>query len=126
MLRAFKSMREVLRDGGILVLTQGITNKRWKEKPRFILTINTKDFSRLFVIDYFPLRARYNILDIFHSKESRDFKVWSIEYAQILLKDDQDRLLKMSGFRTVDFYGTYQFDTYEKETSSRLITVTHK
>jgi glycine/sarcosine N-methyltransferase len=28
-LRAFRSMRDVLRDGGILVLTQGTTDKQW-------------------------------------------------------------------------------------------------
>jgi glycine/sarcosine N-methyltransferase len=125
-LRAFKSMRQVLRDDGILVLTQGTTDKQWKEKPRFILAVNTTEFSRLFVIDYFDQGARYNILDIFHGEEARDFKVWSVDYPQMLLRDDQDRLLKASGFGSVNFYGTYRFDPYDKETSDRLITVARK
>jgi glycine/sarcosine N-methyltransferase len=125
-LRAFKSMRDVLRDAGILVLTQGTTDKQWKEKPRFILAVNTKEFSRLFVMDYFDQGARYNILDIFHSEEACDFKVWSVDYLQIPLKDDQERLLKASGFRAVDFYSTYRFDPYDKEASDRLIAVARK
>jgi glycine/sarcosine N-methyltransferase len=125
-LRAFKSMREVLREGGILILTQGTTDKMWKEKPRFILAVNRKDFSRLFVIDYFDQGARYNILDIFHGDEAGDFKVWSTEYPYILLRDDQDRLLRASGFETVDFYGSYHFDPYDKETSNLLIAVARK
>jgi glycine/sarcosine N-methyltransferase len=125
-LRAFRSMREVLREGGILVLTQGTTDKKWKEKPRFILAVNRKDFSRLFVIDYLDRGARYNVLDIFHSEECSDFKVWSTDYPLILLKDDQERLLKASGFGEVDFYGTYRFGPYDRETSDLLIAVAHK
>ena len=125
-LRAFRSMRQVLRHGGILVLTQGTTDKQWRDKPRFIPAVNTKDFSRLFVIDYLDRGARYNILDLFHGQKARDFKVWSVEYPHMLLKDDQERLLKASGFDTVDFYGTYHFDPYDKETSDRLIIVAHK
>jgi glycine/sarcosine N-methyltransferase len=125
-LRAFKSMRQVLRPGGILILTQGTNDKQWQEKPRFILAANTKDFSRLFVIDYFERGARYNILDIFHSETSHDFKSWSIDYKCVLLRDDQERLLRASGFRDVRFYGSFRFDPYDKETSRRLIAVATK
>ena len=112
-LRAFRSMREVLREGGILILTQGTTDKMWKEKPRF-------------VIDYFNRGARYNVLDIFHGDEAGDFKVWSTDYPDVLLQDDQERLLTASGFCGVDFYGSYHFDPYDKETSNMLIAVAHK
>lgn len=122
-LRAFGSMRQVLRSGGILVLTQGTTDKQWREKPRFILTVNTQEFSRLFVIDYLDKGARYNVLDIHHTEEARDLQIWSVEYSQILLKDDQERLLRGSGFGTMDFFGTYLFEPYDKEKSDRLIVV---
>ena len=122
-LRAFRSMRQVLRSGGILVLTQGTTDKQWREKPRFILAVNTREFSRLFVIDYLDQGARYNILDIRHAEKARDLQIWSVEYSQILLQDDQERLLRVSGFRTIDFFGTYVFEPYDKEKSDRLIVV---
>jgi ubiquinone/menaquinone biosynthesis C-methylase UbiE len=125
-IRAFRSMHAVLCDSGILVLTQGTTDKQWREKPRFILAVNTRDFSRLFVIDYFACGARYNVLDIFHSAEACDFKIWSIDYAHILLQDEQERLLKASGFGAVDFYGNYRFEPYDKETSDQLIAIAHK
>jgi SAM-dependent methyltransferase len=125
-LRAFGSMRQVLREGGILVLTQGTTDKQWGKKPRFILVVNTDDFSRVFVIDYLDQGARYNILDIFHGDETRDFKVWSVDYSHMLLQDDHERLLKESGFVNVDSYGSYQFDPYDAETSDRLIVVARK
>ena len=125
-LRAFASMRSVLRYGGILVLTQGTTDKQWQQKPRFILAVNERDFTRLFVIDYLGEGARYNILDIHHGEAKRDFETWSVEYSRVYLRDDQERLLKTSGFETVDFYGTYGREPYDKETSNRLIAVAQK
>jgi SAM-dependent methyltransferase len=125
-LRAFESMRGVLRQGGILVLTQGTSDRQWREKPRFIPAINEPDFTRLFVIDYLDEGARYHILDIYHSDEVRDFKVWSVEYPRMYLRDDQERLLKAAGFGTVTCYGSYRFDPYDVETSQRLIVVGQK
>jgi ubiquinone/menaquinone biosynthesis C-methylase UbiE len=49
-LRAVGSMRGVLRDGGLLVLSQGTSDRQWRDKPRFVLAVNTPDFSRLFVM----------------------------------------------------------------------------
>jgi len=122
-LRALRSMGRVLRKGGILVLTQMTTDKQWEKKPRFITAVNNRDFSRVFVIDYIKKGARYNILDIFHSDDNLDFKVWSINYDRILLKDDIDRLLKAAGFRIINYYGSYEFEPYSKEKSDMLIIV---
>lgn len=123
-LRACKSIRGVLREGGILVLSQGTTDRQWQEKPRFIMAVNRADVTRLFVIDYFEQGgARYNVLDIIHKEEERDFKVWSFDYPQMLLRDDYERLLQAVGFKMVTFYGDYQFNPYDKERSQRLITV---
>ncbi|OGO62239.1 MAG: hypothetical protein A2030_11575 [Chloroflexi bacterium RBG_19FT_COMBO_50_10] len=124
-LKAFKSMFEVLRDGGLLVLTAMPTDRQWKEKPRFHLVTNTRDFSRLFVIDYEEHAARYTILDICHSEERGELKVWSAEL-QVFLPDAQERLLKAAGFQRVDFYGSFDFTPYNKEISDSLIAVAYK
>lgn len=125
-LRAFRSMRGVLREGGLLILTQGTTDKQWKEKPRFILAVKTKDFSRLFVIDYLGAGARYNILDIYQGEERDELQTWSIEYPRMLLKDDQERLLRAANFEWMHFYGSYKFEPYDKASSQLLIAVAHK
>lgn len=127
-LKAFRSMRHVLRDGGLLILSQGTTDKQWKEKPRFILAVNTPEVSRLFVIDYIdPLnrRARYNVLDILHQEAHDALKVWGTDY-YILLQEDLERLLQQAGFRAVEFFGSYGFNLYDREASNRLIAVAQK
>jgi ubiquinone/menaquinone biosynthesis C-methylase UbiE len=124
-LRAFGSMRSVLRDGGLLVLTAIPTDKQWAEKPRFVLNANTRDFSRLFVIDYQAHTARYNVLDIFHSEDKGGLEVWSTELT-VLLQADQQRLLEEAGFRSVAFYGSLAFDPYDRETSDQLIAVARR
>lgn len=125
-IQAFRSMYKVLKDNGILILSQGTTDKQWKEKPRFILAVNDKDFSRLFVIDYKNKGARYNVLDIYHKGKKSELKVWSVDYPQMLLKDDYKKLLKLAGFRKVNFYGSYHFEPYNKRKSDVLIVVAHK
>jgi SAM-dependent methyltransferase len=124
-LRAFESMRGVLRDGGVLILSQGTTDRQWAERPRFILVEDNQDFTRLFVIDYLDKGARYNVVDIFHRGEESEVESWGIDYPHMLFRDGQENLLKSAGFRAVEFYGSYAFEPYSRETSSHLITVAH-
>ncbi len=121
--RALRSMRGALRDGGLLVLSQGTTDRQWAAKPRFLLAVNEPDFSRLFVIDYEGQGATYHVLDILHGKEAGGLEVWSVHYPRIYLRVDQERLLGEAGFRRVEFYGSYGFDRYDRETSDQLIAV---
>lgn len=69
--------------------------------------------------------VRYNVLDILHSEEANEFKVWNAEL-HVLLRDDQETLLRASGFDIVDFYGSFDFDPYDKERSNKLIAVAHR
>ena len=123
---ALRSMRAVLRRGGILVLSQGTTDRQWAEKPRFILAANSAEFSRLFVIDYLNAGARYNIVDIHRGGGKEELEVWNVEYPRILLHDDQQRLLRVAGFSSVEFFGSYRFEPYDKEESRNLIAVAQR
>ena len=54
-----------------------------------------------------------------------ELKVWSTD-AHILLRNYQERLLKEAGFGMVDFFGGYDFEPSDKQTSRRLIAVARK
>ena len=121
--RAFRSMRSVLAKDGVLVLDQGITDGR--EYGRFALNRSSRDATRLYVIDHIGERkATYHVLDVLH-REPPELKVWTSD-VHILLRDDQERLLRAAGFSQVSFYGGYAFEPYDKKTSQRLIAVARR
>ncbi|NPV07910.1 MAG: class I SAM-dependent methyltransferase [Anaerolineae bacterium] len=124
--KAFRSMRDVLRPGGILVLTQGTSDRQWREKPRFLLALDTPEVTRLFVIDYEGQGACYNIVDVDHRRPGGELKVWSTDYPRVLLRDDYARLLDEAGFAAVHFYGGYGFQPYDRNESRRLIVVAER
>lgn len=122
-LAALRSMRGVLRPGGIIVLSQGTTDKQWEAKPRFLLALDDAALTRLFVIDYHGAGARYNIVDICRSGPKPEVKTWSIDYDWVLLRDDYLRLLQAAGFCDVELYGSWKGETYSRSQSDRLIAV---
>jgi glycine/sarcosine N-methyltransferase len=125
LLRAFESMMNVLRPGGILILTSIPTDKQWNEKNRFFLAANTQKASRVFAVDYLDHSARYNILDIFHDENRNELRIWSAELS-IFLKDEQEKLLKEAGFTTIDFYSSFDFNPYDVKGSELLIATARK
>ncbi len=82
--------------------------------------------NKYFVIDYIGEGARYHLLDIYHTEEIRELKVWSVKYPRVYLRDDQERMLRASGFETIDCYGSWQFDPYDANASDRLVVVAQK
>lgn len=125
LLRALGSMRAVLREGGVLILTQGMCDRQLRERPRFIPVIQTRDFSRVFVIDYGTETMTIHALDLAHEERRQDFQTYDFTY-RILLRDDYDRLLSAAGYGERWFYGSYGLEPYDKERSNRLIVVAQR
>lgn len=125
LLRALGSMRAVLRERGVLVLTQGMCDRQLREKPRFIPVIQTRDFSRVFVIDYGTETLTIHVLDLVHEEQNQAFQTYDFTY-RVLLRDDYDRLLSAAGFGERWYYGSYNLEPYDKESSHRLIVVAQR
>jgi glycine/sarcosine N-methyltransferase len=124
-LKAFESIAGVLREDGILVLSAIPTDRQWQEKPKFSLAADTPNCTRIFVMDYFEKAVRYHILDLLRYPAGTEMKTWSAEIT-VLLRDDQERLLKSAGFQQVDFFGGYDFSPYDKAASNQMIAVSRK
>lgn len=125
-LAALRSMRAVLREGGVLVLEQGFTDSLWSLKPASLPVVATRDISRRFDLDYLGGRdLRITIVDTVVSPAHADVAPWS-GVLHLLLKDDQERLLAEAGFRSVEFYGGFSFEPYDTSSSERLVTVARR
>jgi hypothetical protein len=88
-----------------------------------LLACDDPDLTRLFVIDYQGFGARYNVVDIDRAGGEPHLSVWSVEYAQMLLVDDYERLLRAAGFSHVSMYGSFEGEPYDRRTSASLIVV---
>jgi ubiquinone/menaquinone biosynthesis C-methylase UbiE len=119
-----QGIKAMLRDGGIVVLSQGLSDRILDQRPRFIPEINTRDLSRVFVLDYFDRTVEIHILDLFHEADRQEFKVDTFEYL-IIRQDDYQRILDEAGYAKVEFYGSFSLDEYDKATSDQLIVVAH-
>ncbi len=122
---ALRSMWRVLRLGGILVLSQGLTDKLVNQQPRFIPEINTRDLSRVFAIDYLDGRVRINVIDLVHEAERQEFMVDSFEYLK-LLPGQYQRLLDEAGFSLASMYAGFSQQRYDPETSDQVVIVARK
>jgi len=123
-LEALQSMRQVLKPGGILIFDQGLSDAMIREKPGVDPILNTRDYSRLFVIDYDPEVMTIRICDFIHTETACDFQTFTVRL-RIRLLDDWKRLLARAGFQKVDFFGSWEEEPYDKTTSKRLIAVAY-
>ena len=124
-LQALASMRGVLRDQGILILTQGMCDKQLRERPRYVPVVNTWDFSRLFVMEYADETLQIDILDLLHTEERQVLDFARVTY-RVLLRDDYERLLSQAGFAQRHYYGNFLCEPYDTEHSNRLIVVAQR
>ena len=124
-LRALRSMKSVLKAGGILVFDQGQTDATMKNPPKYDPIVNDRDFSRLFVMEYSKEQMEVHIFDFLHSDKNQDFKHSSFRI-RIRLKDSWEQILNQAGFRKSEYCGDWLYTPYDKERSKRLIVVTHK
>lgn len=125
-IQAFASMRNVLRDGGILVVSTGVSDMTWQQKPRFVPEVWRDDFLRLFVIDYLGEGACFNVIDLHGHPDENRMESWSMTYNRVYLHDDIEEALAAARFRECRFYGDYLFEPYDRATSGMLIAVATK
>lgn len=125
-LAALRSMHGVLRDpGGVLVLSQGMSDRMMVERPRIIPALNVRDHSRIFFIDYHEETVTMHVLDLFHGEGENDFRVDSFEY-RMIGREDYERLLKEAGFRIVEFYSSFGFEPYDELESNFMVVVARR
>jgi len=124
-LMALKSMRSVLRSGGILVFDQGQTDASMQKPPRFAPVINNPDFTRFFVMEYEGNIQTVHIFDFIHTQETCNYQHDSVQI-RIRLQDSWEKILSEAGFTESEFIGDWNSTPYNKDSSSRLIVISKK
>jgi glycine/sarcosine N-methyltransferase len=124
-LAALRGVRAALREGGVLVLSQGLTDKMMDERPRFIPELLTAELSRVFVIDYLDKTVRMHVLDIAPGEGTEGFRVHTFE-SLILLQDDYQRLLDLAGYADIECYDGYSQEPYDRRRSDQLVVVARR
>ncbi len=124
-LKTLSSMRGVLKNGGILVFDQGQTDAKMKNPSKFDLILNERDYSRLFVMDYFDNQMEVHVFDFVHTESEKGF-YHNLFRLRIRLQDEWHRMLNQVGFNKIEFFGDWKYTPYDKDTSMRLIAVAKK
>lgn len=120
LLTAIISMKNRLKNGGLLVFTSGTTHYNLT-LPSIEVVINREDFSRIFVKEHDNYMQTIHVLDVYHNPYRLEHNQYDIVY-RILLDNDYRNLLMQAGFTDIQIYGDYNLSLYDKS-SQRLIVV---
>jgi hypothetical protein len=124
--KALTSMYERLGDGGILVITNGITDFLLDTKPKFIPARVLADEAFYFVTEYHNDKEFvFNIVYVKKGESSMEHKFTSITY-NAMRQSVLARCFSRTPFKNITYYGDYAFSEYSKESSSKLIAVAQK
>jgi glycine/sarcosine N-methyltransferase len=124
--KALSSMYTRLHDGGILVITNGITDYLLDTKPKFIPARTLPDEAFYFITEYPDEQTFiFNILYVKKGEKEMEHKFTSITY-NAMRKSVLERCFAKTGFKNIQYYGDYDFSEYSKEKSSKLIVVATK
>lgn len=105
-LRALRSMKSVLRTGGILVFDQGQTDASMRNPPSFAPILNNRDFTRFFTMEYSDDVQTVSIFDFIHTEDASDFKHSSVQI-RIRLLDSWSQILRDARFDNVEYFGDW-------------------
>jgi glycine/sarcosine N-methyltransferase len=125
-IKALESMKQVLRPDGIIILDQGQTDLSMQDPPFYVPIMNDQNLSRLFVMTYDQDIMAVNIFDFIHDEKERkyDFNHSQLRIRIRLYADWKVILEKVN--LGADFYGNWEGDKYNLNTSKRMIIVARK
>jgi len=124
--KALSSMYERVHDGGVLVITNGITDSLLDNKPRFIPARELNNEAFYFVVEY-PNETQFTFHIIYVHKTDGGFEhLYAPITYNAMRKSVLERCFAKTLFKTVEYFGDYEFNAYEYATSTNLIVVAHK
>lgn len=122
---ALTSMHNQLNDGGILVISNGITDALLTNKPKFIPARVLGNDAFYFVMEYPENQLIFNVVYVSKTDESFEDKFVSLTY-NAMRKSVLERCFAKTFFRSVSYFGDYDMSGYDPLLSTKLIVVAQK
>lgn len=123
---ALRSMYQRLNDGGILVISHGITDSFLNNKPKFIPARIQKDYAFYFFLEYLnPRKVIFNVLYVKKAKRRLEHAFYAFPY-HALRPSALREYLAQARFRQVHYFGDFASSKYSARTSNYLIVVAQK
>lgn len=122
---ALTSMYDRLNDGGILVISNGITDALLTTKPKFIPARVLTHDAFYFVMEYPENQLIFNIVYVTKTDDGFDHKFTSLTYSA-MRKSVLERCFGKTSFRNISYYGDYDMSPYDPGLSTKLIVVAEK
>jgi glycine/sarcosine N-methyltransferase len=124
---ALRSMYGQLNDGGILVISNGISDALLDSKPKLIpARVQQPGHAFYFVMEYpSPEEVVFDVLHVWTTPAGFEHNLAVIPYNAMRLSSMQ-RYFKQTAFRQVRYFGDYESSEYLTERGSRLIAVAEK
>lgn len=121
-----ESMYYQLKDNGILIIDNGISDKLINNKPKFIPARILKNTAFYFFLEY-PSKNKiiFNVLQVNKTKKSFEHKNYSIIYNAIN-KYIFDNYFHKTDFKKINYFGEFKFSGYSVRNSDRLIVLAQK
>ena len=124
--KALRSMRSILTPGGIIIFDQGQTDFSMKNPPQFMPIVNSKDISRLFVMDYARSIMTVQAFDFIHKERDKKYDFRRSEFKiRIRLLADWKEILDALEMQA-EYYGDWDSAIYDITKSNRLIVIARK
>lgn len=123
---ALNSMYARISDGGILVISNGITDSLLDAKPKFIpARVNAND-AFYFICEYDQdITMTFNILYVKKFDPGFEHAFTSTTY-NAMRKSVLERAFSKTQFKNVRYFGDYAKNEYSPQTSTKLIVVAEK
>jgi len=123
---ALKAMYSRLNPGGIVVISNGISDKFLNQKPTFMVGPVFADRAMYF-FNEFPgkTRAIFHVLIVHRTATGFRHSFRSMDY-YAMRQETFRTCLAQTGFTKIRYYGDFAFSRYSKKTSDRLIVVAEK
>jgi ubiquinone/menaquinone biosynthesis C-methylase UbiE len=123
---ALNSMYQRMNGGGILVISNGITDPLLDSKPKLIPASMLKNQAFYFFLEYpNPRRVIFNILQVKKTKNSFRYVYYPIRY-NAMRKSVLEKYFAKTKFKKVRYFGDYKFTPYSVRKSGRLIAIAQK